>query len=172
MNFMEAVKTCFRKYFGFSGRARRSEYWWFFLFNFLVALVLGVIDAIIFGVEGPVSATGASAGFESGNGPLGSIYNLIVLFPSLAVGWRRLHDTGRSGWWLGGFYLVLIAFAFYAGFSIATGGSINGPIIIGGVLVLLAWAITILVFLCLDSHKDDNRYGPSPKYGGQAHVFE
>lgn len=71
MGFLEAIKTCFGKYATFSGRARRSEFWWFVLLN----LILGCIPFI------------------------GMIWGLGVLIPSIAVGVRRLHDTGRSGWW-------------------------------------------------------------------------
>lgn len=81
MGFLEAVKACFGKYATFEGRARRSEYWFFTLFNFLVSLLLGWI---------PV---------------LGWLICLALFLPGLAVCVRRLHDTGRSGWW---FLLVLI----------------------------------------------------------------
>ncbi len=76
------------KYAEFSGRARRNEYWYFVLFNFLISIGLGIIDGVL----------GLGAG--SGVGLLGGIYSLAVLIPSLAVAVRRLHDTGRSGWWL------------------------------------------------------------------------
>lgn len=82
MDFQTAVRTCFNKYATFSGRARRPELWWFALFNLLVQAVLGVMDAAL--------------GAELFN----SIYSLVVLLPSLAVSARRLHDIGRSGWWL------------------------------------------------------------------------
>lgn len=72
MNFLQAIKTCFSKYATFSGRARRSEYWWFVLLNVIVGMI-------------PV---------------LNFIWGLVVLIPALAVCVRRLHDTGRSGWWL------------------------------------------------------------------------
>lgn len=80
MDFQTAVKTCFQKYAEFSGRARRSELWWFILFNLIVAAILSLLDG--------------------GSNILSGIYNLAVLLPSLAVGARRLHDIGRSGWWL------------------------------------------------------------------------
>jgi uncharacterized membrane protein YhaH (DUF805 family) len=70
-----------KKYAVFEGRARRREYWMFFLFNFIVALVLGIVDGML------------NTLFIS------TIYSLAVIIPSLAVGVRRLHDTGRSGWW-------------------------------------------------------------------------
>ncbi|HKK77233.1 MAG TPA: DUF805 domain-containing protein [Saprospiraceae bacterium] len=77
-----------RSYSDFSGRARRSEFWYFVLFNFLISLGLGAIDAIL--------------GLEMGGnvGILGLLYSLFVLIPSLAVAVRRLHDTDRTGWWI------------------------------------------------------------------------
>ena len=87
MTFPDAVKICFNKYVDFNGRARRSEFWWWALFTFLLGIVASIIDAVL----------GTRNG--SGTGLIGSIVNLAVLLPSLAVGARRLHDTGRSGWW-------------------------------------------------------------------------
>ncbi len=83
--YLEVLK----KYAVFSGRARRKEYWYFFLFNILITIVLLVID----GMTGTLDAA-------AGIGLLGSIYALAVLIPALAVSVRRLHDTDRSGWWL------------------------------------------------------------------------
>ena len=71
ISFGDAIKICFSKYADFEGRARRSEYWWFYLFGVLVSWI-------------PY---------------LGWLASLAILIPSLAVGARRLHDTGRSGWW-------------------------------------------------------------------------
>lgn len=73
-----------KKYTVFNGRASRTEYWTFFLFNVLISLVLGTLDGII-GSEMQV---------------LSNIYSLAVLIPGLAVAVRRLHDTGHSAWWL------------------------------------------------------------------------
>jgi uncharacterized membrane protein YhaH (DUF805 family) len=70
-----------RKYVVFEGRARRKEYWFFVLFNFLIGIVLGIIDAM--------------AGT-----PMSPLYSLAILLPSIAVAVRRLHDTDRSGWWI------------------------------------------------------------------------
>ncbi len=77
-----------RKYTVFSGRARRAEFWWFTLINWIVTVVLQIVDNAI--------GTG---------GIIGGLYGLGVLLPSIAVAIRRLHDTDRSGWWL---LLVLI----------------------------------------------------------------
>ena len=77
MSFGEAIKVCFQKYATFSGRARRSEYWYFYLFTFLVSLVLDCIPLL---------------------GVLSFVWWLAQLIPSLAVTVRRFHDIGKSGW--------------------------------------------------------------------------
>lgn len=118
MSFADAVRTVLSKYATFSGRARRSEYWWFALFAGIVYIVAGIIDAVI------------------GNAVLGYIVMLALLLPSLAVTVRRLHDTGRTGWW----------------------------ILIG--IVPLIGAIVLLVFEVQDSQPGANNYGPSPKAVG------
>jgi uncharacterized membrane protein YhaH (DUF805 family) len=88
MSFQDAVRTCLQKYVTFSGRARRSEFWYFVLFNVIVGIVAGIIDAII--------GTRSS----NGTGLIQNLASLALLLPNLAVGARRLHDTDRSGWWL------------------------------------------------------------------------
>jgi uncharacterized membrane protein YhaH (DUF805 family) len=110
MSFQDAVRTCLQqKYVDFSGRARRSEFWYFVLFYVIVGFVAGIIDSIL-GTRG--SAT------MGGTGLVGGIVSLALLLPGLGVGVRRLHDTGRSGWWilLGLIPLVgaIILIVFYA----------------------------------------------------------
>ena len=105
-----------KKYAVFSGRARRKEYWMFALFNFHH--------------QPRAYAYRSVAGIA---GVLSGIYSLAVLIPYLALTVRRLHDTGRSGWWL----LV--------------------------VLIPLIGVIVLLVFMVLDSQPEENRYGPNPK---------
>ena len=78
-----------KNYATFSGRARRKEYWMFFLFNVLISLGLGVLDVV---------AGTYSVEYETGF--FSSLYSLLVLIPGIAVGVRRLHDTNRSGWWI------------------------------------------------------------------------
>ena len=91
MPFQDAVRICLqRKYVDFTGRARRSEYWFFFLFTVLAGIVGGILDGIFRLRGGPYGSTG----------PIQGLTQLALLLPSLAVGARRLHDTGRSGWWL------------------------------------------------------------------------
>ncbi|MBD9483163.1 DUF805 domain-containing protein [Pseudomonas sp. PDM14] len=76
-----------KQYAVFTGRARRKEYWMFFLFNLIAAVVLGIIDGVL------------GLSLSQGMGLLGSLYALAVLLPSIGVTIRRLHDTNRSGWW-------------------------------------------------------------------------
>jgi len=169
MNFLTAVKTCFRKYFVFSGRARRSEYWWFFLFNFLVGIVLSIVDAVIFNSSGPVT----SVGFSTGEGPISGLYNLAVFIPGLSVSWRRLHDIERSGWWIGGLFLFIpVMMLLIFGLSGVGAGPLAGILTFLSVLAFIVYTIVILVFLCTDSQKRDNKYGPSPKYGSEVSTFD
>lgn len=116
---MEWYLKAVRNYAGFSGRARRREYWMFALFNAIIVFVLAMIDRVVFGADTPV---------------LSGLYTLAVVIPSVAVAVRRLHDTGRSAWWL----------------------------LVG--LVPVVGGIILLVFYLLDSDAGPNEYGPSPKY--------
>lgn len=78
MNFQEAVKVCLtQKYVAFEGRATRPEFWWFFLFQLIVIVVASAIHGILYYVA-----------------------MLGLLLPAIGVGMRRLHDTGKSGWWM------------------------------------------------------------------------
>ncbi len=83
--YLEVLK----KYAEFNGRARRKEYWYFMLFNFLISIFLAAIDFV-----------SGSFNVETGVGLLSGIYSLAVLIPGISVTVRRLHDTDRSGWWL------------------------------------------------------------------------
>jgi uncharacterized membrane protein YhaH (DUF805 family) len=76
MNFGQAISTCFSKYATFSGRASRPEFWWFFLFQIMVSIAASMLGDIVAG-----------------------LVSLALLLPALAVGARRLHDIGKTGWW-------------------------------------------------------------------------
>lgn len=82
---------CLKKYADFNGRARRSEYWYFVLFNLLISFCLGFVGGFISGL------TGAGENLAMG---VAYLYALATLLPSIAVGVRRLHDIGMSGWWI------------------------------------------------------------------------
>ncbi len=113
---MDYVKAVFSKYAEFAGRARRSEYWYFALFNFLVAVGLSLLGLVSDLFSIPYY-----------------LYSLAAFIPGLAVAVRRMHDIGKSGWWL------LIAFI---------------PLI--GAIVLLVWMAT-------EGNAGVNQYGDDPK---------
>lgn len=152
MNFSEAVSVCFSKYATFTGRARRSEYWNFYLFTVIVNAVLSFIDAMLFG--------------ELGIEIFSTIFSFGVLIPTLAVGTRRLHDTNRSGWFqilpfVGIPFLVPGLFLLIDKGNQALAFGLLG---IGGVLMLGA-GIAVLIWLCTDSDARTNRFGVPPKEG-------
>lgn len=99
MHFGDAVKSALVKYATFSGRARRSEYWYFVLFGFILSIVASIVDTAIL-----------HSADEHGAGPVSAIVSIALLLPSLAVGARRLHDIDRSGWWLLIVFVPLIGF--------------------------------------------------------------
>jgi len=110
-----------KNYINFQGRARRKAYWMFVLFNLIALVVLRFI-------EGAVGLSG-----QNGYGILTGLYTLAIILPLIALAVRRLHDTGRSGWW----------------------------ILIG--LVPLIGPIVLIVFYVTDSQPGTNQYGPNPK---------
>jgi uncharacterized membrane protein YhaH (DUF805 family) len=93
MGLGEAIQSGFRKYADFSGRASRSEYWWWALFAFLVYVVARVLDELIFPGSGRFGGSYMTFGILSG------IIGLALFLPNWAVAVRRLHDTDRSAWW-------------------------------------------------------------------------
>ncbi len=115
---MNHYLTVLKKYATFSGRATRSEYWFFILFNIIISFVLGFIDGFI-----------GKAGAEESIGIIGSIYSLAVLIPSLAVLARRLHDTNRSGWWMLIGLIPLVGWIILLVFTVGDSGPDNkyGP---------------------------------------------
>lgn len=121
MNFQTAIKTGFSKYVTFSGRARRSEFWFWALFAFLVGVVASIIDTVL----GTTTSTGV--------GLISSIASLGLLLPGLAVSWRRMHDIGRTGLWalsplipIAGF-VFLIIFIVWACQDSQPGTNQHGP---------------------------------------------
>jgi uncharacterized membrane protein YhaH (DUF805 family) len=127
MGFGEAIKSFWSNYATFKGRARRSEYWFIQLFLVLTNLAVAVIDFVLmdFDVDRFIA--------NGGGGIVGLIWILVTIVPALAVLVRRLHDTGKSGWW-----------ALF-------------------ILLPVAGAIVLLVFTVEDSTPGANQYGPSPK---------
>lgn len=103
---MEHYLNVFKQFFDFSGRATRTQYWMFFLIHLVVSVLLTLVDYFVLG-----------SGLENGTGLLGGIYGLVAFIPGLAIAVRRLHDTGRTGFWilialipLLGFLLLILFF--------------------------------------------------------------
>ncbi|HUD86621.1 MAG TPA: DUF805 domain-containing protein [Xanthobacteraceae bacterium] len=150
MDFWQAVSSGFRNYVNFSGRAVRSEYWYWGLFVAIVTVAARVADYAIFG--------------SNRFGPFRIIWDVATLLPSIALAVRRLHDTDRSGWWfaaiMGPVVLVgVLTFPFHVLFH---------------VLFLLLFAIVlsvgILVYLfCQPGTAGPNSYGPDP-FGPGGHI--
>ena len=140
MTFKQSITTCFQKYIDFSGRASRSEYWWFFLFTMIVRIVTGWIPGV------------------------GFIVALILLLPSLSATVRRLHDTNRTGWWLLlpiGLTVVTIVLGVILAFT--------GLIFLGVGIALvgsIAGFVALLVFLIQPGDSHPNQYGSDPLYQG------
>jgi uncharacterized membrane protein YhaH (DUF805 family) len=124
---IENAKTILtQNYCNFNDRARRSEYWLFVLFNIIVEFILGAIGFTL-----SIVLNNQIFSFS-----LASLYSLIIFIPGLALTIRRLHDTGKSGWY------ILVA------------------------LIPIVGGIIVLYFLVQDSQQEQNEYGISPKYGG------
>ena len=155
MSFVDSITTCFNKYVSFEGRARRSEYWWFWGLTYIV--IIFIINLVIWqfhehskleseylgvlldldkqdAIRAQISAVDST--FTTWIFVLG-ILMLLLLLPSLAVLTRRLHDTGRSGW--------IIVLNFIPVVNIVT-------------------IIMTFIYTVMDSKPEDNKYGPSPKY--------
>ncbi|HIG20511.1 MAG TPA: DUF805 domain-containing protein [Candidatus Poseidoniales archaeon] len=128
MGFIDSVKSVLMNNFAnFEGRASRSEYWWFFLFTFLISFPLGIIDGIMLVVmDVPMDSVLWAIT------PMSTLFQLAVMIPQLALGVRRMHDLGKSGW------MLLI-----------------GLIPCVGIILLIVWTAS-------DGEPHDNAYGPVP----------
>lgn len=109
MDISTSIKTCFSKYVTFSGRAQRSEFWWWVLFIMITNVILTIVDSTLFGTV----TTGPGSFEASTEMPvLSGIFGLVTLLPSISVAVRRLHDTDRSGWWYWIALVPLVGFIF------------------------------------------------------------
>jgi uncharacterized membrane protein YhaH (DUF805 family) len=173
MGFGEAIRSVFSKYVTFSGRARRSEYWYFYLFSILAGMVAGLIDTVL------LTSTGMGETFRGSGGPVAAILQLALILPSLAVSVRRLHDTNHSGWLLLGFiaYAIVAVIVFVVGLGAGLAGGQSHPeagvtMIVGIVMLLGIFGFGIYIFVLMVSNgtPGENRYGADPK-GPNTEVF-
>lgn len=157
MSFGDAIGECFFNYANFRDRAARAEYWWWALFATVVLLVGMGLDYLVFR--------------EWETGPFYLVLSLATFLPSLSVTVRRLHDTGRSGWWvlLPFGAMILFVVGFIAALTIDPLNPFRGAgLILIGVPILLSLAVTILllVWMILPSDPGNNRFGPNRYAGG------
>lgn len=152
-------KVVFENYANFSGRARRSEYWYFILANVIIGTLLSVLDNVL----------GFKLG-SSNSGVLGGLYNLAMFIPSLAVSVRRLHDIGKSGKLMLLFYgiiILLVIVMIVSGFSVLMSGNFSmsslGLSFFIPLLLIIALSIWLLILFCTEGEHASNKYGPDPK---------
>lgn len=153
----QAIAACLRRYATFSGRASRPEFWWFVGAVWLGSLLAAGLDRLLFGAD------------PEDGGPLGLVFGLATLLPSLAVGWRRMHDTGRMGIYLLYPVTILIGLGFAAsvlgGIGLDTVPALEGPGLVAlfGVMILfLLSPFIVLYWLLRPSEPGPNAYGPNP----------
>ncbi len=170
MSPVDSVVTCLKKCFVFKGRARRSEFWWYILFYFIVYSVFSWLGA-----------------FVPALGIVGSVCTMLLFIPQFAAVTRRMHDTNHSGWWI---LAIFIFFLFYIGSFIALLAPLGADMLeitdpmemamtmadsvqaypaLAAIMSLssllsLVLLIVTLVFAIKDSDWRENKYGPSPKY--------
>jgi len=162
VGLFKAAGLGFRNYADFSGRAQRAEYWWFQLFVILVSVAINLVGQIGFGWdEGELIRSQV-------------IWNLATVIPTLALGWRRMHDLGKSGWW-NFFPVAPLIWAIVAAIILSEMGDNESPVAIGaavmGFAATLAASVYVIVLLARDSDPRPNRYGPSPKYSEADAIF-
>ena len=161
MSFTESVRSVLSQYAVFSGRASRSEYWWYYLFTFLVGLVTSAVDGAV------------RSALDVAFSPVSLLVSLALLVPGLAVAVRRLHDSDLSGLWILGPLLISVAASVGAVVAVIVtiGGALGGDdrvsgaglVILGiAVLLLVASAIWWIVLMVRQSTPGPNRFGPGP----------
>lgn len=142
MNFQDSITVCFTKFATFSGRARRSEFWWFFGFTYLIGLVISAMS--------PMAAL---------------VVSLVLAIPLFAVGSRRLHDTGKTGWWQ--VIPVIPALISLVKSLISIGEMASGNLNVGDIfLSMIIWTflyvlleLFILFLMSKPSERGTNKYG-------------
>lgn len=153
MTFTQSIATCFKKYATFKGRASRSEFWWFQLFQFLASIVIVTLVAILqwpkVNPDSPLMNL------------IGTLFTLVTFIPNLAVTCRRLHDTDHSGWWMLMPYGVILVSAFICVILVIVFKNSGFPLFLYFCAAIIAY-IRILIWLIDSSDWGENKYGPSP----------
>lgn len=153
---MKWFLKCIRQYADFKGRARRKEFWWFTLINFIICLILSFIWIFI---------TDAKGIFLNPALYVMGAYYLALLVPTLSVMVRRLHDVGRSGLWCLYMMIALFVFSFISAIGSATGNTLSLATFIGNIGEVCV-SIWMLAWFYTDSQHGENEWGPNPKGEG------
>lgn len=147
VSFGEAIQRAFSNYCNFRGRASRSEYWWFCLFNCIIMIPLNIGNTIM-SASHVMSSYDPYYGYTSAPEPslnifmiIMGLYSLAILLPTLGLCWRRLHDIGKAGGW---YFIGLIPFV--------------------GAIILIVW-------FCKESEPTENRFGPVPNLAVQNNQY-
>ncbi|SMR70825.1 Uncharacterized membrane protein YhaH, DUF805 family [Aliiroseovarius halocynthiae] len=168
MSPVKAISTCFSKVFNYSGRASRSEFWWFFVFVGAATYLVSFLDERMFpdtwyGMVFSHNTENVGTMLTFGGTPMQLVVTAILAFPLLAAAWRRLQDTGQSGWIsllpLAG--LVLAALVLTLASKIEAGSTSAAP---GFIAMLLMFGSVVICVssLARRSVPGNNSYGPSP----------
>ena len=174
MGFVEAVKTCLKKSFVFTGRARRSEFWWWTLFSFIIGLAVSFVADEI-----PDDNLLLTLLFTFGM----LAFCIYLGIANFAVSTRRLHDIGRSGWWYGATLIFGVVWAVWMVVKMI--GLVGGmdldhvdvesdafaltllkemwDVILIPYILYIAYSILLLVWYCKDSQPGANKHGENPK---------
>jgi uncharacterized membrane protein YhaH (DUF805 family) len=175
---MEMMLLPLKRYFDFSGRSRRMEFWMFILFQFIVNMVFAVVvmaagGAALMAAGNDVQSLAAAGGVVVVLYAINALFALALFIPNIAVSIRRLHDTNRTGWWILapiGPYILSLVFIGMA-FAVPDMAIVAGIVSAVGMLAFLGLGITLLVFYFLDGTPGPNRFGHDPKQRGYEHTF-
>ncbi len=158
MSFTDAIRSCLAKYVTFTGRASRSEFWWF-------TLAVIALQQLALLTE---TAINAAAGTPDGRGLLSEAIGLFFFLPSVAAGWRRLHDIGRPGWWflalvLGApiFALIVLQLGLWSLRWVLDAGPADIFAVIAPVVAVACFA-PLVYWLSRPSEPGLNKHGPNP----------
>jgi len=166
MGFGAAVSSGFRQYAKLSGRASRSEYWWWGVFAVLVGIIAAIAGAVL------SVTTGSRLPDEIIHGAS----TLALLLPNIAISVRRLHDLNRSGWWLSASFILIffilalgvpvgirMAENYHGGLSLTDGLPLAGFVVIAALVMAEGVVSLLLVFwYCMRGTKGANRFGADP----------
>ena len=154
MNLQQSITSVYSKYATFTGRASRSEFWWYQLFN---VVIIGI----------PITFVSEA---------LESAWSLANLVPSLAVTWRRLHDIDKSGWWqiapLAGLpFFILTMVLRGTGIAVYSGEMVSSPMFWAGVLTAVGMTILLIRWWATPGTPGSNRFGDDPLNRTDADIF-